>query len=295
MSRESRIARVTILGSVINIFLMVIKFAAGVIGHSSAMIADVVHSSSDFLTDIVVLLFVRLGAKPQDEDHDYGHGKYETLATAIIGILLAVVAIMIAVNGITKIAVVFNGGTLPSPGIIAFIVAIVSIVLKEWSYHFTIAVANSEHSETVRANAWHHRSDAFSSVGTALGIGGAILLGNKWTILDPLAAVIVSFFIGRIAYTLSKQALGELLDKSLSPEVEDVIMKIATEETGVSGIHHLRTRHIGNVIAIEMHLRMPGDTTLSVAHNHCSNIEHRLRQRFGQGSIITIHMEPVKD
>lgn len=293
-SRERRITRVTIWGSVINVFLLVIKFVAGIVGHSSAMIADAVHSSSDFITDIIVVLFVWLGAKPQDEGHDYGHGKYETLATAIIGIMLGVVALMIAVNGIIKIAAVFNGETLPSPGIIALVVAIVSIVLKEWSYRFTITVAREEHSETAEANAWHHRSDAFSSIGTAAGIGGAIFLGDKWTILDPLAAVIVSFFIGHVALTLTKQALGELLDKSLSPEIESEIIKITNEEPGVSCIHHLRTRQIGNVVAIEMHIRMPGAISLSVAHGHCSNIEKRLRHRFGQGTIITIHMEPEK-
>lgn len=258
------------------------------------MIADAVHSLSDFMTDIVVLLFVKLGNKPQDEDHDYGHGKYETLATALIGIALMGVGAMICYNGLTKTWAVVNGEQLKSPGMIAFIAAIVSIALKEWAYRFTEKVGREVGSQAVRANAWHHRSDALSSIGTAFGIGGAILLGAQWAVLDPLAAIIVSFFILKAAYGLIVQATNELLESSLPEDVEAQMVALAAEEEGVADIHNLRTRRLGNKIAIEMHVRMPGEMSLYEAHEKATRIEKRLREQFGEHTHIALHLEPLK-
>lgn len=293
-ARERSIFRVTIGGSIINVVLLVFKFTAGVLGGSAAMIADAVHSLSDFITDAIMLVFVKLGNKPSDDSHDYGHGKYETLATAIIGIALLGVGIMICYSGVTKIWWAIQGKQLHSPGMIALVAAIVSVVLKEWAFEFTNRVGKKVNSQAVIANAWHHRSDAYSSIGTVFGIGGAILLGNEWAVLDPLAAMIVSLFIVKAAYGLIKQAFEELLEASLPACVESEIVKIAEEDTYVSQIHNLRTRRIGNCIAIEMHLRMPGDTSLYEAHQHASNIEKRLRDRFGSGTHISLHLEPLK-
>ncbi len=292
--REHEIYKVTWAGSGVDIFLLIFKFAAGILGHSAAMIADAVHSLADFITDIVVLLFVKLSNKPKDKGHDYGHGKYETLATAVIGIALLGVGLMICYNGITKTWKAINGVILVQPGIVAFIAALVSVAIKEWSYRFTAAAGKKVHSEAVVANAWHHRSDALSSVGTALGIGGAVILGQKWAVLDPIAAIVVSIFIIVTSWKLIRQSVGELLDESLPDSMENEIVEIAKSEQGVSGIHNLRTRRIGNQIAIEMHLRMPGQLTLYEAHQHSTHIEDRLRKHFGAGTIITIHPEPVK-
>ncbi len=292
--REKKILKVTIQGGVINILLLIFKFAAGILGGSAAMIADAVHSLSDFLTDIVVLIFVRISSKPIDESHDYGHGKYETLATSIIGLALLAVGIMICYGGIVKIYNAVCGEIVKAPGMIAFVAALASIVLKEWAYQFTARVGRKVNSQAVIANAWHHRSDAFSSIGTAIGIGGAILLGNKWTVLDPIAAVIVSFFIIKTAVQLIHQAFDELLEKSLPSEIESEIEKIAESEPDVSGIHHLQTRRIGNEYAIEMHVRMPGNITLYESHLHATNIENKLRERFGRLTHIGLHVEPVK-
>lgn len=294
ITREKRIYRVTVQGGVINVLLLLFKFAAGIIGGSAAMIADAVHSFSDFITDIVVLVFVRLSNKPQDKDHDYGHGKYETLATSIIGVALLFVGIMIAYNGALKIFSALQGTPLPSPGMIALVAAVLSVVLKEWCYQFTVRVGREVKSEAVVANAWHHRSDAFSSIGTTLGIGGAILLGNKWTVLDPIASVVVSVFIIRTAYMLIKQAVGELLEASLPEHIEDEIVKMVEDEPQVSGVHNLRTRRIGNHYSIDMHLRMPGDISLYDAHVHATAIEHRLRERYGKETFLSLHLEPVK-
>ncbi len=262
IKREHAIYRVTIGGSVVNVVLLVFKFIAGIVGGSAAMIADAVHSLSDFLTDIVVLIFVKLSNKPQDKDHDFGHGKYETLATALIGIGLFLVGAMICVEGLKKIWQVIHGETLPSPGVIAFVAAIASIVLKEWCYHFTVKVGKRYNSQAVIANAWHHRSDALSSIGTAVGIGGAILLGTKWTVLDPLTAVAVSGFIIWEAVKLIRESANELLEASLPDDVEQKITEVTLEEPGVSMVHNLRTRRIGDHYAIEMHVRMPGEMSL---------------------------------
>lgn len=293
-TREKHIYRITWIGGLINVLLLLAKFVAAVAGHSAAMMADAIHSMSDFVTDVIVVVFVKMGGKPADENHDYGHGKYETLATAIIGIMLLGVGVMIAYDGIVKIVSVFRGNTLPSPGMIALYAAIASIVLKEFVFRITMRCAREVNSETVKANAWHHRSDAFSSIGTALGIGGAIFLGDKWTLLDPLSAIIVSGFIIYVGMKITYQAVGELLERSLPAGIEAEIERISMSEPGVSEMHHLRTRTIGGYYAIEMHLRMEGDTSLYEAHRKASNIENRLRKQFGSRTIVNIHCEPLK-
>lgn len=294
MDRQKETYRVTIAGSIINILLLAFKFTAGILGHSAAMIADAIHSLTDFVTDAIVLIFVRLGSKPTDHDHDYGHGKYETLASAIIGVSLLVVGMMICYSGVTKTYHAMCGEPLQQPGFIALAAAVASVVLKEWAYRFTVRVGRRCHSEAVVANAWHHRSDALSSVGTTVGIGGAIILGEKWAVLDPLTAIVVSFFIMKAAWSVLSKAVDELTDGSLPKETEDEIEKIVSEDNEVSVVHNLCTRRIGNRIAIEMHVRMPGETSLYVAHHHATEIEQRLKQRFGADTHISIHLEPVK-
>ena len=293
-TRVQRITRITVFGTIVNTLLLTFKFLAGILGGSAAMLADAVHSLSDFLTDIVVLVFVKISNRPADRKHSYGYGKYETLATLCIGIALLAVGIGIAVDGVEKIIQVCNGETLAQPGWIAFWAAIASIVLKELTYWLTIRVAKQVDSEALRANAWHHRSDALSSIGTGLGIGGAILLGQKWTILDPIAALVVSVFIVLTALRLTYGAIGEFLEQSLPEENENEIRAIVAADKELSELHHLCTRRLGNRVAIEMHLRMPGNTPLTIAHKHASAIEQQLKQRFGDQTHINIHLEPTK-
>lgn len=292
--REKAIYQVTWAGSFVNFLLVVFKFIAGILGHSAAMIADAVHSLSDFATDIVVLIFTRISNKPQDKSHDYGHGKYETLATAIIGIVLFAVGAGICWNCLRAIQTVWQGDRLPAPGMLAFAGAIISIVSKELIYRYTIHVGRKINSSAVIANAWHHRSDAFSSVGTAIGIGGAILLGESWSVLDPMAAVVVSFFIMKVSVQLLKPCVDELTEKSLPDEIEKEICLITENTPGVSAIHNLRTRRIGNHYAIEMHVRMDGHLTLYEAHAKASVIENKLKEKYGNETHVGIHVEPVK-
>lgn len=293
-NREHEIYKITLVGSAANVLLTVFKFVAGIVGHSAAMTADAVHSLSDLLTDAVVLLFVRISGKPEDCGHDYGHGKYETLATTIIGIALAVVAVGIGYRAATAILFWYHGGELPAPGMLALWAAVVSIVLKELVYQYTVRKGRSLQSSAVEANAWHHRSDALSSLGTLLGIGGAILLGARWTVLDPMAGLIVSFFILRVAWKLLKQGLDELLEASLPDEVEKEILAVVTAFPDVRDPHHLRTRRIGSRYAIELHIRMDGQMPLAEAHARTCEIEQALKARFGEKTHITLHVEPRK-
>ena len=293
-TREKSIYKVTLVGSLVNFFLLVFKFIAGILGHSSALVADAVHSLSDFATDIVVIVFVKISGKPEDDDHKYGHGKYETLATAIIGLALFAVGAGLLVNGATKVYEVIEGAALPAPSMIALVAAAVSILSKEILYRYTVIIGKKLNSQAVIANAWHHRSDAFSSVGTLIGIGGAIFLGEKWRILDPIAAIVVSAFIIKVAIDLIKPCIDELLERSLPKETEKQILDIIASFPQVSSPHHLRTRRIGNHIAIEVHLRMDGQTPLESAHQVATQVEIRLKQEFGPDTHIGIHMEPVK-
>lgn len=292
--RKREIYRVTFVGLVVNLVLSLLKLAAGVVGRSGAMVADAVHSFSDLATDIVVIAFARISAKPRDTDHDYGHGKYETLATIIISIALGVVGAGILVNSFRGIRTVIDGGLLPRPGAVALVAAVASILVKEILYRYTVRVGRRIDSPSVVANAWHHRSDALSSLGTLLGIGCAFFLGDKWRIADPIAALIVSVFIFKIAFDLIRTGLGELLEQSLPEEVEKEILGIVAANPRVREPHNLRTRRIGAAIAIEVHVRMDGKMTVEESHELTVDIEQRLRERFGEGTMIAIHVEPVK-
>lgn len=283
----------TLAGGAVNVLLLIFKFLAGILGHSAAMLADAIHSLSDFVTDLIVIVFIHLSGRPQDKSHDYGHGKYETLALTLIGIALIMVAVGIFSNGAQRIAAWYHGEELEAPGTLALWAAVVSILLKEFTYRFTIRKARQLDSPALEANAWHHRSDALSSIGTAVGIGGAVLLGKRWTVLDPIASIVVGAFITKVALELIIQGMRDLLEHSLPDDVEDEIMQIAISEPDVIAPHDLRTRRIGNHYAIELHILMNGDIPLSRAHEHADSIENRLKERFGQNTHVAIHMEPV--
>ena len=294
-TRQQRIYQVTLLGSIVNVFLLLIKLAAGLLGHSSAMVADAIHSLSDFLTDIVVILFVHWSGKPADEDHDYGHGKYETIATSLIGMALLIVAIGLGWNSMQTMWQWFTGYTLPLPKTIALWTPLISIVLKEWIFRITRRVARLTDSQALEANAWHHRSDALSSIAALAGIGGAILLGGQWAVLDAVAALAVSIYIAVMAIRLIRQSYGELLEESLPAETERHIREIVYGDNHVNDVHNLYTRRIGSSIAIEMHLRLPGSMSLKEAHDHVSAIEDRLIETYGDNTHIMIHIEPEKE
>lgn len=293
-TRKRKIYRVTLVGFAVNLVLSLVKLAAGILGRSGAMVADAVHSFSDMATDVVVIVFARISAKPRDDDHDYGHGKYETLATIIISLALGVVGAGILVSSIRAIRIVVEGGLLPRPGLVALAAAVVSIVAKEVLYRYTVREGRAIDSPSVVANAWHHRSDALSSLGTLAGIGCAYFLGQKWRIADPIAALVVAVFIFKVAFDLIRTGLGELLERSLPADTEAEILRLVTADPAVREPHNLRTRRIGASIAVEVHVRMDGAMTVAQSHAVTVGIERRLRARFGEGTMIAIHVEPVK-
>ena len=295
MERNKEIYKVTLVGGVVNVILLLFKFVAGILGHSAAMVADAVHSLSDFVTDVIVIVFVHISGKPKDKSHDYGHGKYETLAMTIIGVALLAVAIGIVYGGVTKIINWLNGEELQAPGMLALWAALLSVVLKEGVYRYSMIEARKLQSQAVEANAWHHRSDALSSIGTAIGIGGAIFLGQRWTVLDPVASVIVGLFIVRVAIFLLRDCIGDLMEQSLPDEVEAEILQLAGSIEGVCEPHDLCTRRIGNHYAIELHILMDGHITLCEAHDKASEVEDLLRQHYGNETHISVHVEPKED
>ena len=293
-AREKEIYKVTLTGTAVNAVLIVLKFIAGFVGRSSAMVADAVHSLSDFVTDVIVIVFVKIAGKPRDKGHEYGHGKFETFATMIIGFILCLAGLGLMINGIELVVHSLHGHTLPKPGMLALVIAIISIISKEWLYRYTTNVGKKVNSQAVIANAWHHRSDAISSVGTLIGISGAIFLGDKWRILDPIAAIVVSLFIIKSGYDIMKPAVADLLEASLPESMENEILKLVKTVPGITYVHNLRTRRIGNDIAVDLHVKMDGHLTLTTAHELATEAENAIKSRFGKNSIINIHMEPLR-
>lgn len=295
MNREKTIARVTAWGALVNFALAALKLAAGLLGRSSAMVADAVHSFSDLVSDAIVLVMVRVSSKGQDKGHDFGHGKFETLATVAVAILLFFVGVRLMVGGIGKIRLVLDGGELPSPDSIALWAAVVSIAVKEALYWWTSVTGKKVNSPAMISNAWHHRSDALSSIGSALGIGGAMLLGGKWAVLDPIVGCIISIFILAVAVKMVVPALDELTEGSLPDETEEEIERIICSVDGVENVHELKTRKNGPDIIIAAHIVVNAAMSVAVAHRLTEIAESKLREKFGQKTQISLHVEPDSD
>ena len=294
-NREQEIRSITLWGAVVNIALTVLKIVAGVLGRSAAMIADGVHSLSDLLSDIVVIVFTHISSKGKDRDHSFGHGKFETLATLIVSVILLVVGADLMAGGVKSIIAVMGGEVLPKPGYIALAAAVVSIAAKEILYRVTVRKGQKVNSPVVIANAWHHRSDAFSSIGSLVGIGGAILLGEKWTVLDPLASCAISVAIIVVAVKMALPSLAELLETSLPENIEKEITDTAMEVAGVNDIHELKTRRNGISFIIDAHIVVSPDMTVVEAHDIATTVEDRLREKYGNETQISIHVEPDRD
>lgn len=290
--RSQEAKKITLIGFWTNLVLTIFKIYSGIVGSSGAMIADGVHSLSDFLTDIAVLIGLKLTDKPEDDCHNYGHDKYETLTTIIISVFLLVVGFKIMKLGISNIVVVINGGVLNRPGYLAFLAAIISIIVKEILYQFTIRVSKKINSPAIKANAWHHRSDALSSVGALIGIGGAIILGDKWIILDPIASLIVSIFIFKVSFDIFLPAINELMESALDKDEVKRIKNIIGNKQDVISFHKLRTRRVGTKVVIEAHILLEDAIDLKLAHEVATKIENEIKVLFGEDSIVTIHMEP---
>lgn len=290
-SRKREIYRVSVLGAAANAVLVVLKFGAGIFGRSSAMVADAVHSLADCVNDLVVILFVRLGSRPADTSHSYGYGKYETLATCVIGLVLLFVGIGVCWESIASIMGFANGEEIVSPHPLALTVAIAAVVIKEGVFRIMHRVGERWHSDAVIANAWHHRSDAMASVCTTLGIGGAVLLGSKWAVLDPLAAVVMGLIIVRMAVKIIHKAVKELTEHSLPANTCEEIRRIVAESGVGATVIKMQSRTIGDSVAIDLWLSMPSSLTFSEVVENVNAVEERLHDAFGKAAQICIQSE----
>jgi len=298
MNKKQRIYQalwVTKVGIIANTALVLIKFVAGFWGRSSALIADAVHSLSDFASDIMVIAGLKLGHRPADRTHHYGHGKFETLSAVFLGFLLILTAAGLFISGLDKIIEVIKGTIPEKPGWIAVIAAFLSILVKESLYRYTVKIGKKIDSQAVIANAIHHRSDALSSIGAMIGVAGAILLGPDFRILDPIASMVVSFFIVKVSISIVKNSLNELLEASLDENTEKEILEIICRGAGVINPHNLRTRKIGNNIAVDIHIEVESNLNIKAAHDIALGVENRLKEKYGPGTVISVHTDPSSE
>lgn len=291
--RFDKAGKVIWVGFFSNLALTLLKLIAGVLGKSAAMVADGIHSVSDIITDLVIAGSLKVAAKPSDGNHKYGHGKVETLAAAFVGGVLFMVGAGVLYSGTFKIIGHFGDSPLQRPGMIALYAALFSIAIKEVLFRYTLVWGKRIDSTVLKANAWHHRSDVYSSLGTLLGIAGAIFLGQQWVVLDPIAAVVVSFFIFKVAISIIREALLELIETSLPQKSEREILEIARNIKGVYNPHDLKTRKIGSNIAIDMHIYVQQDLNIKEAHDITVSLENKLRQRYGEDTHISVRTEPL--
>ena len=293
-TRQRTVTTVTMWGAVGNLALTAFKLVAGICGQSSAMVADAIHSLSDIVSDIVVVVMVRVSNRAIDKSHDYGHGKYETLATTIIAIMLLIVGCELTISGFGKIHQAMQGIPQPTPHPIALIAALISILTKEFLYQWTNRVGMRINSPAMISNAWHHRTDALSSVASAIGIGGAILLGGQWTVLDPIICCIISVFIVIVAIRMISPAIHELREGSLSDDTEQQIINDIMSIKGIEDVHDLKTRRNGTCIILSAHIVVSPTMTVEKAHQITVEAEEALRSDFGQNTLISLHVEPNK-
>lgn len=285
---------VTWVGFWVNAALGVLKVLAGIFGRSTAMVADGVHSFSDFITDIIVIVFVGISRRKADATYQYGHGKYETMATLMVAVILGVVGVLFMVDGAEKIYDAASGRPLPSPTWLALSMAVASIAAKEWLFRYTRRAGERIHSAVVVANAWHHRSDALSSLATLAGIAGAMALGDKWHILDPIAAMVVSVFIVIVAVRIGRPAVLELLEVSLPRETVEGMFRVIGTTPGVEAFHHFASRRNGNMMIVDFHIKVDPQISVYDAHAIATEVERRLRRAYGNDMLVNIHIEPYE-
>lgn len=292
-NRLRQIESVTLWGAVCNVVLTVVKFIAGTLSGSAAMVADAVHSLSDLISDAIVLVFARVSSRQCDHGHSYGHGRFETLATLAVSLLLLVVAGEMLAHAVRQIVAVSRGQTITTPGLVALWAALLSILTKEALYQWTARVGKRISSPVMIANAWHHRTDAISSVASAAGIAGAAFLGGGWAILDPLVGGIISIVILVVGVKMAVPALMELTDASLPEQTETQIRTIMSGVEGVHSVHQLRTRQMGHYFVVDAHVVVDSSLTVAEAHLITDRIEAALRDTYGHETHISLHVEPL--
>ena len=288
-SRYREVLKVTLIGSLIDLLLGVAKIVVGYISHSQALIADGIHSLSDLGTDVIVIYAAKHSHQEADEEHPYGHGRIETVATVGLGMALIAVSIGICYDAIDRL---FHPEALWIPGIWALVVATISIISKEAIYHYTMHVAKKHRSNMLKANAWHSRSDAISSVIVVIGVAGAMAGLNY---LDAVAAVGVAFMIAKIGWDLSWHSLRELIDTGLEPERVEAIRKNILDVDGVKTLHILRTRLMGGDALVDVHIQVDPQLSVSEGHQISESVRHGLIKGFDEVSDVMVHIDPEDD
>jgi cation diffusion facilitator family transporter len=288
--RVRYVRKVTIIGLLVNLLLSGIKFTAGIFGNSQALIADAIHSLSDATTDIAVIAGSHYWARPPDESHPYGHQRLETLVTVFIGIMLAAASIGI---GWKAVSTLHQQTTTSSPGIIAALAALVSIICKEIIYRWTAAAGKKIRSPALAANAWHHRTDAISSLPVLVAVGGAMMFPT-WSFLDHVGAVVVSIFIFHAAFKITWPGLSELIDAGVPAEIQKRIQAIASNNASVQQVHAIRSRYVSSSIFVDMHIVVDGTITVQEGHQIADAVENRIAKEIPDVLDVVVHVDPTE-
>lgn len=290
MEQEKKTAmRVSAVTIVWNVILSIFKLIAGIVGHSGAMISDAVHSASDVFSTIIVILGINIASKQSDDDHQYGHDRLECVAAILLAVVLFATGIGIGIGGINKI-IEGTAGQDEIPGMIALIAAVASIVVKEGMFWYTRSAAKKINSGALMADAWHHRSDALSSVGALIGIGGARL---GFPVLDPIASVVICVFIVKAAYDIFKDAIDKMVDKSCDEETEEKMRRLIEEQQGVLKVDVLRTRLFGAKMYVDIEIAADGDITLREGHEIAQVVHDKVEEEFPLVKHCMVHVNPL--
>ncbi|MBN2852112.1 MAG: cation transporter [Clostridia bacterium] len=290
--REEKAKKATVVSVIVNVLLTLSKIIVGILGRSGAMLADGIHSLSDLVTDIIVFISIRISSKPADDDHNYGHGKFETMATFIVSIALFLAGFNILSNGVTNIFHFIKGAILVKPSSLVLYIALASIISKELLFRYTMMVGKKITSDAVIANAYHHRSDVLSSIGVLVSAVIIAIFGEKYAYFDSIAEIVVSAFIFNVAVKLLKPSLNQLTDSSMSDENTNAVKKVFDNHPSVFSYHHLRTRKIGNQYAIDIHALVNEKLNVIEAHDITVELETTLKEMLGNDTFISIHVEP---
>ena len=286
---EKAAMKVSAVSIVANVLLSAFKLLAGILASSGAMVSDAIHSASDVISTVVVIIGIRLSGKASDKEHPYGHERMECVAAIILATILAFTGLGIGYTAVAKILSV-NYGELTVPGVLALVAAVVSIAVKEGMYWYTRSYAKKINSSALMADAWHHRSDALSSVGALVGIAGARL---GYPVCDAIASLCICFFIEKAAYDIFKDAIDKMVDKACDEKLEDSLKNCALEQEGVLGVDLLRTRVFGNRVYVDIEISADGDASLRDAHKIAEHVHDAIEQSFSSVKHIMVHVNPV--
>lgn len=290
MDEKAIAMRVSVVTVIVNLLLAVAKLIAGIVAHSGAMISDAVHSASDVFSTFVVMIGIAMSHKQSDEGHPYGHERLECVVSILLAVLLGLTGLGIGYSGLEKI--VGDASALVVPGKLALAAAVISIVVKEWMYWYTRAAAHKVKSGALMADAWHHRSDALSSIGALIGIGGAML---GYPIMDPIASVVICIFIEKVAFDIFKDAVEKMVDKSAPEAVEKKMHDLINAQDGVASVDDVKTRMFASKLYVDVEIAVDGEMSVSDAHQIAENVHDKVEAEFDDVKHCMVHVNPAEE